>query len=868
MSEKNFLAKTLTDTVMTRRSFLKWSAALGGTAAMAGGVTVGLKAIDAAAQTTSTNGKWVTAACWHNCGGRCLVKANVVDGLVTRVKTDDTHPDSPDYPQQRACARGRAQRKLILGADRLKYPMIRKNWEPGGGKKELRGKDEWVRISWDEALEIYASELKRVKETYGNEAIFAPNAGEMGRTLGLFGGFVSSWGLVSWGTWRESYVFFTGVPGSGSTSGNDRMRLRNAKLIVMWGANPASSSNGNPMYYYLQAKNAGAKFIFVDPLYTDSAMALADEWIPIRPATDTTMLLGMAHYLITNNLHDQDFLDKYCLGFDADHMPEGADPKANFKDYVLGTSDGQPKTPEWASEICGVPATTIKRLAHEFATTKPAVIQTAGAPARINNGECLPHSMLTFAWMTGNTGIPGSGVGPNMHSSAGNAGPALVRAGGAGVPGIGNPLNEGSTRQGGLNTLNNCEMWDAILTGKYTAGDQGTKNIDVKMIVQAGFGDALNQKAGLMKGIAAHRKVEFVAAQTIFLNTSAKYADLVLPVTTQWERHSGFLTGNRDILIYHTKVVEPLFEAKDDIWIAKEVGRKLGLDPNEIDPVSLEQQTYNRLAGASVMKDDGSGYEPLLTITAADIAEMGVKGEPQTGRITYQEFKEKGIYQVPRTMNDSLGHTELEAYIKDPETNPAATESGRLEIYCNALTEWVAKCGFNSKDPLPKYDRPIEGYEDTYADWNKKVKGDYPLQLYTIHYMRRSHSSFDNIQWLRKAFPTEFMMNTVDAAERNIKHGDIVKITSRHGSVLRPVFVSDRIMPGVTTLGQGAWAELVDEYGIDIAGATNTLNGDYATGQGHSGHNTCNVQVEKYDGPIELKKDHTWPQRIVFGKEA
>ena len=867
MTEKNFLTKTLTETMLTRRSFLKWSAALGGTAALAGGVSYGLKVAEATAEKAAGEGEWISAACWHNCGGRCLIKANVVDGVVTRVKTDDTHEDTPDYPQQRGCVRGRSQRNVVFGADRLKYPMKRKNWEPGGGNKELRGKDEWVRISWDEAFDIYASEIKRVKETYGNEAIFTVHSGDMGRVLGLYGGYVNRWGSVSWGTWREDYPLLTGIQGSGSTAGNDRFRLREAKLILLWGVNSAVSSNGNPTYYYLQAKKAGAKFISIDPLYNDTAMVLADEWIPIRPGTDATMLLGMAYYMIENNLQDQAFLDKYTIGFDADHVPDGVDPKNNFKDYVLGTYDGQPKTPEWASEICGVPPEKIRWLAQELATTKPAMIQTAGAPARINNGEYLPQVMLTVGWMTGNTGFIGSGVGPNMHTSAANAGPALAKWGSTGVKGIANPLNTTGTRQSGLNILNNCEMWEAILSGKYHAGYNQIANIDIKMIISADFGDALNQRANINKGIQAFRKVEFVAVQTLFLNTSAKYADLVLPVTSQWEQQANFQTGDREILIYNSQVTSPLFEAKDDSDIALEVGKRLGLDPNEIQPLSKQQQIFNRLSGTTVIKPDGSEYEPLLTITEEDIAEIGAEGEPQSGRIPYQDLKQAGIYRVKRAADDNLGFTELSDYIEDPAANPVATTTGKLEIYCQALSDWVKANGFNLKDPLPVYDPPIEGYEETFADWQSKVKGDYPLQLYTRHYQRRSHSSFDNVPWLREAFPQETMMHPADAAERGIQNGDIILITSKHGKVIRPVLLTNRVMPGVVILGEGAWAQFDEASDVDMAGATNTLNGDIATGQGHTGHNTCIVQVAKYDGPVDLQPDDMWPQRIVF-KEA
>lgn len=135
MSNDDLLSKTIKETILSRRSFLKWSSALGGAAVVASGVDTRLNVLEAAQATAESTDAWIPAACWHNCGGRCLIKAHVVDGVVTRVKTDDTHPDSADYPQQRGCPRGRSQRLQVFGPDRLKYPMKRKNWEPGGGRK-------------------------------------------------------------------------------------------------------------------------------------------------------------------------------------------------------------------------------------------------------------------------------------------------------------------------------------------------------------------------------------------------------------------------------------------------------------------------------------------------------------------------------------------------------------------------------------------------------------------------------------------------------------------------------------------------------------------------------------------------------------
>lgn len=868
MSEGNLLTKALTNTVLSRRSFLKWSSAVGGTVALAGGMTFGLKKAGEAAQTADGEGEWITGACWHNCGGqRCVLKAQVVDGVVQRVKTDDTHPDTPDHPQIRGCARGRSQQHQVFGADRLKYPMKRKNWEPGGGKKELRGRDEWVRISWDEALDIVASELKRIKDKYGNTGIMELGS-FMSRPITLFGGAVRTWGTTSWGTW-----FYTGPKiglGDGLylTSHNDRLDLRNSQLIVIWGGNPAWSAQGNSMSFYLEAKRAGAKFIFIDPLYNDSAMILADEWVPVRPATDHALALGMAHTLLTEDdpandpLIDWDFLNRCTVGFDAEHMPEGADPKQNFKDYVLGGLDGQPKTPEWASEICGVAPNKIRALAREIARTKRVALLTAWAPARTNNTDSWPQMFMTLGAMTGHIGQPGRMTGVSCWDYTANGGPAIIGSGGAGVPAL--KTDEMDPKPVSI-TINNNEIWEAILSKKYTAGYQSVKDIDIQMIIHDG-GSALNQKVGMTKGIAAHRAVEFVLTSNFTLNTNAKYSDVVLPVTTQWERYSYF-HGNREHLIWARQITKPLFEAKDDEWIAAELGKRLGLDAALIAPLSLEQQTFNRLAGAWVMKPDGSEKEPLLTITEQDIADMGVTGKAQTGRITLQEFKEQGVYVVPRSPGDKLGYIAHAAFRQDPAANPLKSKSGKLEVFCQDIADFVKKSGFNEISQLPVYVKPTEGYEDTFADWEKRVKGEYPFQLVTIHYRRRSHSIFDNVPWLRELFPQSFMMNPMDAAALGLKVGDTVQITSRHGTVLRPLYLTERLLPGVVMLGEGAWAEVDEASGIDKAGATNTLNGAIPNGQGHQGWNTCNVKIEKYVGSIQLKPDYTWPQRIAI-KEA
>lgn len=852
---------TITNHKVSRRTFLKMGAAA---TALAGlpltGCSSGLvKAEGNTRVKAEREGKWVTAACWHNCGGRCLNKALVLDGVVIRQKTDDTIPDTPDVPQQRGCARGRSQRKQVFAADRLKYPMIRKHWEPGGGKKELRGRDEWVRISWEEALDIAASEIKRIKEKYGNSAILVTGGSEAQRLMSLYGGYTSIWGTTSWGSWRWGPEKFGMAEGYYEQSINDRLDLRNCKLIVMVGLNPAWSSCGNPTYNFLQAKKAGAKFIVIDPFYTETAEILGDEWIPIRPGTDHALFLGMAYTLITeddpvkNPLIDWDFLHRCTVGFDAEHMPPGADPRENFKDYVLGTYDGVPKTPEWASRICGVEPDKIRRLAREIATTKQTALLTGWAPARINNSDSWPQMFMTFGAMCGHMGEPGRMTGVSCHFNSGNGGPRLVKPGSNGLPKVDNPVTD---------RLNDTQMWEAILTGKYVAGYGDVRDINIQMIYH-GYNAVLQTRSNQMRGIEAHRKVEFVLTQGHFLTTNAEYSDLILPATTEWERIGGLLYGNRDALFFYSQVVEPLFEAKDDQWIVTEIGKRLGIDPKEIYPISPKQQLFNQLAGAEVMKEDGSGYEPLVTITEEDIREWGVEGKPQRGRITLKEFQEKGVYQVPRKPGDKLGFIAYEGFRKDPEKNPLNTASGKLEIHCQALADFVKSHGFTEIRPIPTYNPAEEGYEASFVDWEKGIKGEFPLQLYNPHYLRRSHTVFDNIPWLREAYPNPVFISRVDAEERGIKDGDTVLIRTRWGKTLRRAQVTERLMPGVVALPHGAWLEYDEELGVDKAGSDNALTGPIATGQGTSGWNSCLCEVEKWTGE-PLKPDVEWPLRIVL----
>lgn len=853
------LVKKIKDFKMTRRSFIGWMSAVAATAAVP--VSRGLVA-KAEAQIgqkdSASEGVWKTAACWHNCGSRCLNKVLVKDGVVIRQKTDDTHPDSPDFPQQRGCLRGRSQRHQVFSADRLKYPMKRKHWKPGGGKKELRGRDEWVRISWDEALDAVASEIKRISKKYGNEAILVTGDDiNIRNAMAAAGGFSANYGSMSWGAWRWIWEQLGVGEGLFVNSINDRIDLRNSQLIVLWGCNPAWSTMGSVTYNYLQAKKAGARFISIDPLYTDSASVFEADWVPIRPGTDDALAFGIMHTLleeddpVTNPLIKWDFLNKYTIGFDADHMPEGADPKENLRDYVLGTYDGQPKTPEWASEICGVEPSKIRELAREIGGTQRVALFTSWAPARVANGEGWVQAFSALGMMTGHMGSPGNMTGVSCWEYAGNMGPMLLTAGSNGLESIENPID---------NQINENEMWDAVLEGKFLQRYEGERNVNIQMIYH-NYENHLQTRSNIAKGIKAHREVEFVVTNAYTLTTNAKYSDIVLPVATQWENEGAVRGGNREILITWSKIIEPLYESKTDQEIAEELLKKLGINPKTVFPISAKQQYFNQLAGSTVVMENGVDYEPLCTITAQDIKEWGVKGKPQKGRIPLKEFIEKGIYQVPRKPGDNFGCIAYKDFIDDPEGHPVSSESGKFEIYCRAVNE-LSKKAYSEIAPIPKYVPKVYGYESTFEDWKTKKKGKYPYQVTNPHYLRRSHSTLDNVPQLREAWPNPVYISRKDADEIGIKDGETVLISNEFAKSLRPAKVVETIMPGVIGLPHGAWVDIDEKTGIDRGGADNLFVPHIPKGLGSSGFNLTRVNIEKWDGD-PLEEDIKRPQRII-----
>ena len=814
---------------MTRRSFLKSSAA-GAAALGVGGLIKSKKAEAFAYEPYPRDDQLhtVVTSCAHNCGSRHMLVAHKKGDVIVRISTDDGRyqkdgyfgKDTEEEPQLRGCLRGRSYRQRLYSAERLLYPMMRVG-ERGAGK--------FKRVSWDEALDYTARKMIDIKNNYGSQALLDQSyagasygvlhksdqiEGLLGRFLGMFGCRTNSWSVPSYqGTTTSSRWTFGTIE-----DGNEDDAFAHSKLIIMWGWNPAYTFHGGNTFYYMRmAKQRGCKFVLIDPQYTDSAAAYDAWWIPIKPNTDAAMMAGMAHYIFANNLHDQDFINRFVQGMDAGTMPNWAqntaNGKENFKDYILGTYDDVPKSPEWAAEICGVSAADIRKLAHLYATTKPAALKASWAPGRNAYGEQYNRMGAALQAMTGNIGVLGGcaeGVGKAWHAEA-----------------VAYPYDQyaniwfasiKSDRWAHI-VLNypNVTREEAGLWPRQDQYDGVIPNI--KGIFWQGS-DWFNQLTNINKEIAAINKMELVVCMDSTITPSGLYADVLFPIATHFERHDVALPWYKGhYYIHRPKVIEPLGESKTDLQVFTELAYRIGGD--------VFGKAFNPKASRSYFQHNDDVDESYLYDWWHKVQEH------QHVTMSWEEFKQRGVYKFKLDQPHVAFREQIE------NGKPFQTASGKIEILSSELaqiSDWSkTKYGYHGPS-IPKWIEPWESL-------NSPKTAKHPYHLISPHPRSRTHSIFNNCSWLRETYEQEVTINASDAKRLGIKTGDTVEVWNDRGRCVVPAYVTERVMPGVLVLHEGAWMDL-DENGVDRSGNPDFLTLDEPSPAGAFAYNTvlCNIQ--------------------------
>jgi len=772
----------------------------------------------------------------HNCGGRCLLIAHVQDGRITRLDTDD-RPDTLAAPQLRACVRGRAYLRRQYHPERLMSPLKRVG---------RRGVGEFHSISWDEAIDTVATQFERVKRQYGSSALFVPygtgsydqlNGSHVARRLmNLYGGCLGIYNSYSWAATNLATPTVYGT----LVTGNQRQDWLNAKYILMWGWNPAEMRDGSNSDYFVKlAREAGARVVCIDPRHSLSAAALADEWIPIRPGTDTAMMSAMAYVMITEKLYDAEFVRTHCVGFDAGQMPvAGAE---SYSDYILGVRDGLPKTPKWAESITAIPAGTIARIAREYAASKPAVLYQGYGMQRRAYGEQVVRAGCVLAAITGNVGVPGgwaSGLG--------------LQAPDGGALGIVFPTGENPVK-----AEIPVFLWtEACLRGKSMTGADGvhgTERLDnnIKLIYAVATNCLINQHANINRTAGILRdesKVEFIVVQDNFLTPTGRFADIILPACTQfetWGVEDGWKYG--DEVILQPKLIEPPGECKSDYHICADLAERLGIG-------NAFTEGRDERAWVEYCLDE------FRRIRFPELPSL-------------EEFIEQnlGAWTRPAT-RPAIAFVDFR---RDPEKFPLETPSGKIEIFSKQLfdlgkpdeipavpkyiQEWESPFAPSCKDENPTLaptarageQSPVNGDTPTPKEVatlakERLIRNDtYPLQALGHHTLQRVHSTHDNNDWLEEAFPQRVFINPIDASARGIKDSDQVKVYNKRGALVLNCRVTPRIMPGVVDIPQGAWYE-ADKDGLDHGGNVNVLTSHrwtpFAFG---TAQHTIMVEVEK-----------------------
>ncbi|GAA4332194.1 molybdopterin guanine dinucleotide-containing S/N-oxide reductase [Pigmentiphaga soli] len=700
---------------------------------------------------------------------------------------------------------------------RIARPAVRKGWleRREGADRAARGSEPFVEVGWDAALELVTEELARMRGQYGATSIFGgsygwSSAGRLHhartlthRFLNAGGGCVNQAGNYSWGAaqFLLPHVIGTYAPVTGRVTDWKNVAAH-TRLFVAFGGLPlrntqitsgGAGEHSTPRWLE-QARRAGVRFVIVSPTRADVPAGLDARWIPIRPNTDTALMLAMVHALLADGRHAADFVHTHCAGFD------------RFADYVAGRADGQPKSPEWAQGICGVPAAEIRALARQAAGTR-TLLTCAWSLQRAHRGEQPYWAVIALAAALGQIGLPGGGFAFGHASMNGVGNPR---------PGVAAPEMSAGANPAGK-SIPVARIADMLLQPGEPFEFNGRTDVypDIRMVYWAG-GNPFHHHQDLNRLLRAWSRPQTIVVHESWWTPTARRADIVLPATTTLERNDiGGSSRDRFVLAMH-KALPPQGQSRNDFDIYRELAARGGFEDAFTEGRDEFQWLRHIYAGLAA-NWRGGGFEV-----------------PE-----FDAFWRAGYLELPEPAQDFVLFGDFR---RDPAAHPLKTPSGRIEIYSERIA------GFGYADDCPPHPAWIPP-----AEWlGAPAAARYPLHLVTSQPADKLHSQLDAgaVSTAGKIHGRErVQLATADAARRGIADGDLVKVYNARGACIAAAVVHDGVMPGVAIMSTGAWFDPAGDA-LERHGNPNVLTLDIGTSRLTQAPSALSalVEIAKWEG--------------------
>ena len=727
-------------------------------------------------------------------------KAQIRDGRLVSTEAFHLDPNPNDFHKLIP--------KALYHNSRVNRPSIRKGWlsDKVTRNRNIRGHDEYTELPWDEAIEIAANEIKRIKSDFGNEAIYGGSYGwssagrfhnaqaQLHRFLNSIGGFVSS--FASYST-AAAQVIIPHVLGLNflhlifnyqNTWPTIEDHTKN--LIMFGGINPKNSNvsmGGVTQHithgWFKKFLDKKINLVNISPQKSDAPNGC--NWMPIKPGTDTAFMLALAYELETKGLTDKQFLENNTTGYE------------KFKMYLIGHTDNTPKTPEWASKICGIKSDEIKSLAFKISESR-TLITVAWSLQRGQNGEQPFWMATTLAAMLGHIGLPGGGVGFG-YGAIGGVGVPIRNFGGLTLPKGKNPISEFIPVARIAEMLNNPN-------GSYHFNGLHKIYPDIKLIYWSG-GNPFHHHQDLNLLNEAWKKPDTIIVNEPWWTSTAKRADIVFPATTSYEREDiGRAMGGDHFIFHMPKLIDPVGQAKNDFTIFSELSEKLNVYEKFTEGKN-EQEWIKELYDGfqEFLNNEGFECQSLDELKEKNWISLDIEGK-KFASIPFKDFR------------------------NDPKNNPLKTPSGLIEIFSEKISSF-------EYSEIPGHASWIEPDE-----WlGSPLVKDFPYHLVSPQPSDKLHSQLEcAIADNSDERPTPALININDAEKLNIKNNEIIKVFNNRGSCLVRANISNDIMQKVIALLTGAWFE-TDNTGLEKQGNPNTLTFDKGTSrlaQGPSAHTT------------------------------